>query len=110
MCISINENCFGAMLALDKSLIWNIEFVTSRFQINYFFTYFILITLSFLPILIFSYFDNFKININRYKINKPLFKLNIILIISILVFMLIGYDWGRWINIGFTFAILTIFF
>jgi len=110
MCISINENCFGAMLALDKSLIWNIEFVTSRFQINYFFTYFILIILSFLPILIFSYFDNFEISINRYKINKPLFKLNIILIISILVFMLIGYDWGRWINIGFTFAILTIFF
>ena len=24
--------------------------------------------------------------------------------------MLIGYDWGRWINIGYTFTILTIFF
>ena len=67
---SINENCFGAMLALDKSLIWNIEFVTSRFQINYFYILYFN-NLSFLPILIFSYFDNFKININRYKINKP---------------------------------------
>ena len=44
------------------------------------------------------------------SINKPLLKLNIILIISVLVFMLIGYDWGRWINIGYTFAILSIFF
>ena len=24
--------------------------------------------------------------------------------------MLIGYDWGRWINIGYSFSILNLFF
>ena len=24
--------------------------------------------------------------------------------------MLIGYDWGRWINIGYTFSVLNLFF
>ena len=27
-----------------------------------------------------------------------------------LLFMLIGYDWGRWINIGYSFSILNLFF
>ena len=39
MCISLNENCFGAMFALDKTLIWNIEYVTSRFKLEYLFTH-----------------------------------------------------------------------
>ena len=32
MCRSLNENCFGAMFALDKSLIWNINYVKTRFE------------------------------------------------------------------------------
>ena len=110
MCISINENCFGAMFALDKTLIWNIEYVTSRFKIEYLLTYLLIIILCFSPIILYSYYDNFKINFGKISVNKTLLKLNLFLIASIFLFMLIGYDWGRWINIGYSFLILTIFF
>jgi len=110
MCISINENCFGAMFALDKTLVWNIEYVTSRFEIEYLLTHLLIIILVFCPIIFYSYYDSFKINIGKFSIKKILLKLNLILIASIFVFMLIGYDWGRWINIGYSFLILTIFF
>tara|TARA_B100001057_G_C22627725_1_gene863146 strand:- start:284 stop:874 length:591 start_codon:yes stop_codon:yes gene_type:complete len=110
MCLSIKENCFGAMFALDKTLIWNIEYVTSRFKLEYLLRYLFLIILCFSPIFAYSYFDNLKIRVGNILINKFLIKLNSLLIISILLFMLIGYDWGRWINIGYSFSLLTLFF
>ena len=110
MCISINENCFGAMFALDKTLFWNIEYVTSRFKIEYLFTHLLIIILCFSPIILYSYYDTFKISIGKISIKKTLLKLNLFLIASIFLFMIIGYDWGRWINIGYSFLILTVFF
>ncbi len=110
MCNSLNENCFGAMFALDKTLIWNIEYVTSRFKLEYLFTHLIIIILCFAPIILYSYFDNFKIYIGNFSLKKILLKLNLLLIFSMLLFMLIGYDWGRWINIGYSFSILNLFF
>ncbi len=110
MCISLNENCFGAMFALDKTLLWNIEYVTSRFKLEYLFTYLVIIILCFTPIMLHSYFDDFKIRIGSYYFKKILLKLNLLLIFSVFLFMLIGYDWGRWINIGYSFSILNLFF
>ena len=110
MCISINENCFGAMYALDKTLLWNIEYVTSRFKLEYLFIHLIIIILCFTPIMFYSYFDNFKICIGNFSAKKVLLKLNLLLIVSVCLFMYIGYDWGRWINIGYSFSILTLFF
>ena len=110
MCISLNENCFGAMYALDKTLLWNIEYVTSRFKLEFLFTHLIIIILCFMPVMLYSYFDNFKICIGNFCTNKVLLKLNLLLIISVFLFMLIGYDWGRWINIGYSFSILNLFF
>jgi len=110
MCISINEKCFGAMLALDKTLMWNIRYVSTRFEYDYFLRHFLIIILCFSPIIIFSYFDKYKLSIGNILIKKILLKLNLLLIISILVFMLVGYDWGRWINIGYFFSLITIIF
>tara|TARA_S200000501_G_scaffold368829_1_gene407283 strand:- start:2318 stop:3517 length:1200 start_codon:yes stop_codon:yes gene_type:complete len=110
MCLSINEACFGAMLALDKSLLWNINYVLSRFEFTYLIRYFFVILLCFSPIIIFSYTDALKIKIKNFEIRKPFFLINLILIFSIFLFMLIGYDWGRWINIGYFFSIFTFFF
>ena len=63
-----------------------------------------------MPVMLYSYFDNFKICIGNFCIKKVLLKLNLLLIFSVFLFMLIGYDWGRWINIGYSFSILTLFF
>ena len=110
MCTSINEACFGAMLVLDKTLSWNINYVLSRFEFSYLIRYIFILLLCFSPILIFSYTDNLKMQLGSVKIKKPFFFINITLIFSILLFMLIGYDWGRWINIGYFFSIFTLFF
>tara|TARA_B100001057_G_scaffold320733_1_gene320967 strand:- start:5457 stop:6656 length:1200 start_codon:yes stop_codon:yes gene_type:complete len=110
MCISLNENCFGAMYALDKTLLWNIEYVTSRFKLEYLITHLIIIIFCFTPTILYSYFDDFKFNIGIFSVKKILLKLNLLLIFSMFLFMLIGYDWGRWINIGYSFSILTLFF
>ena len=110
MCISINEPCYGAMFFLDKYLPFNFEFISSRFKIEYFIRHLLLIIICFGPILAFSYFDDLKLKISNYIVKKPLLKLNLILILSIFIFMTIGFDWGRWINIGYSLSILTLFF
>ncbi len=110
MCISLNEACFGAMLVLDKTLSWNINYVISRFEIEYLIRYLLILLLCFSPILIFSYVDRLKIKLGNIEIKKPFFIVNFTLIFSILLFMLIGYDWGRWIHIGYFFSIFTLFF
>ena len=110
MCISINEKCYGAMLFLDKHLPFNIEFMSLRFKIEYLVRYLLLILICFSPILAFSYFDNLKLKIGNIFIKKSLLKLNLFLIFSIFMFMIIGFDWGRWINIGYSFSVFTLFF
>ena len=110
MCLSINESCFGAMFALDKTLLWNIDYVYSRFKAEYLVRHLFIIILCFSPIFIFSYFDKFNIKIGNILIKKFLLKINVILFFSILLFMIVGYDWGRWINIGYSFSILTFIF
>ena len=110
MCLSINESCFGAMFALDKTLLWNIDYVYSRFKAEYLFRHLFIIILCFSPIFIFSYFDKFNIKIGNILIKKFLLKINLILFFSILLFMIVGYDWGRWINIGYSFSIFTFIF
>lgn len=110
MCISINEECYGGMLFLDKSLPFNIEFMSLRFKVEYLIRWLLLILICFSPILAFSYYDNLKLKIGNIFIKKSLLKLNLFLIFSIFMFMIIGFDWGRWINIGYSFSIFTLFF
>ena len=110
MCLSINESCFGAMFALDKTLLWNIDYVYSRFKAEYLVRHLFIIILCFSPFFIFSYFDKFNLKIGNILIKKFLLKINIILFFSILLFMIVGYDWGRWINIGYSFFNFNFYF
>jgi len=110
MCQSLNEDCFGAMFALDKSLIWNINYVITRFENIYLLRYFFVIIICFSPILLFSFYENKKLIIENLSISKFKFLMYLISIFSILIFMLIGFDWGRWINIGYAMSVFTLFF
>lgn len=110
MCTSINEECFGAMLTLDKSLLWNINYVTSRFEISFLIRHIIVICLIFFPIISLFFFEKRKIFLGNTSFKNSLFYFQLLVIFQIFVFMLIGYDWGRWINIGYTFSVLNLFF
>ena len=110
MCRSLNENCFGAMFALDKSLIWNINYVKTRFENIYLLRYFFVIIICFSPILLLSFYEKKKLIIENLSIYNSKFLMYIISIFLILIFMFIGFDWGRWINIGYIMSVFTLCF
>ena len=110
MCRSLNENCFGAMFALDKSLIWNINYVKTRFENIYLLRYFFVIIICFSPILLLSFYEKKKLIIENLSIYNSKFLMYLISIFLILIFMFIGFDWGRWINIGYIMSVFTLCF
>ena len=99
MCKAIKEPCFGSMSFLDKPLSNNINYVVSRFKIEYLIRYSFIFIICFYPI-----FNLFKKN------KKNLFVQYVICVLPTFVLFYIGYDWGRYLNILYVFSLLTIIF
>ena len=99
MCKAIKEPCFGSMSFLDKPLSNNINYVVSRFKIEYLIRYSFIFIICFYPI-----FNLFKKN------KKILFVQYVICVLPTFVLFYIGYDWGRYLNILYIFSLLTIIF
>ena len=99
MCEAIKEPCFGSMSFLDKPLSNNINYVVSRFKIEYLIRYSFIFIICFYPI-----FNLFKKN------KKILFVQYVICVLPTFVLFYIGYDWGRYLNILYIFSLLTIIF
>lgn len=109
----IGESCYMACgLLLSKSTIYQ------QFQVNFssysfavFFRYFSIIIIGFGPIFLLSFYSKFK-NKNYFFFNK--FKnllLPILTLLSpVILLFAMGSDWGRWVNISYTFTILFYFF
>jgi len=104
ICLSLNENCYGAIEALDKSLKWQINYQTSRFQIFHLFKIVFILILSFLPFFLIFY------KISNKKKNLVIFLSFAVSIFPTLIFFIIGFDWGRWINISYTLCFLKLCF
>jgi hypothetical protein len=101
MCDAIKEPCFGSMRFLDQPLSNNINYVVSRFKIEYLIRYSFIFAICFYPI--------FNLLIKNKKINI-IFAQYILCILPTFVLFYIGYDWGRYLNILYIFSILTIIF
>ena len=99
MCEAIKEPCFGSMSFLDKTLSNNINYVVSRFKIEYLIRYSFIFIMCFYPI--------FNL-LNKNK--KNLFTQYIICVLPTFILFYIGYDWGRYLNILYVFSLLTIIF
>tara|TARA_B110000971_G_C19912210_1_gene455084 strand:- start:417 stop:923 length:507 start_codon:yes stop_codon:yes gene_type:complete len=99
MCEAIKEPCFGSMSFLDQPLSNNINYVVSRFKIEYLIRYSFIFIICFYPI-----FNLLKKN------KKILFVQYIICIVPSFILFYIGYDWGRYLNILYVFSLLTIIF
>lgn len=104
ICNSIKENCFGAIEALDKDLKWQINYQFSRFNLIHLIRFLFLILLTFFPIFLIFY-KNYK-----KKINIMIAIFYIICISHIFIFFIIGFDWGRWINITYTLSFIKFCF
>ena len=101
MCDAIKEPCFGSMRFLDQPLSNNINYVVSRFKIEYLIRYSFIFAICFYPI--------FNLLIKNKKVNI-IFAQYILCILPTFVLFYIGYDWGRYLNILYIFSILTIIF
>ena len=106
------EKCYMSANLLVKNTIYfnTLDAVHQNANIQHYLRYLIIFLVGFLPLNILLFQNSFKNKSNF--INKN-FKLHIIFFIlyspSILLFIF-GYDWGRWINITYTFAILLYFY
>jgi len=109
---NFNENCYGALTFL-KSKSGVLQQFTDNFPIyklNYFIRYFVIIIVGFLPLWILSFNSNFKnLIIPKNKIKNFLIILLILLIFVPVCFAAMA-DWGRVVNISYTFSVLTFFY
>jgi len=105
------ETCYmSCSLLLSKSTIS--QQFTSNFHAYSFeniIRYIWIILIGFAPLFLLIYFSKLKINkdriLNYTKYN--LFIIFLILLSPVILLFLMGYDWGRWVNISYTFTLLT---
>ncbi len=98
MCSAIGEPCFGAMNFLDQSLKFQINYGVSKFKLEYLIRHLAIFSVCFFPIII------------LFKNKNNLFYQYIICVIPTFLFFYISYDWGRYLNILYTFSMLTLIF
>ena len=109
----MGESCYMSCgLLLSKSTLYQ------QFQANFniysftiFLRYFLIIIIGFGPIFLLSFYSKFK-NKNYFlfkKFKNLLFPI-LTLISPLILLFAMGSDWGRWVNISYTFTILFYFF
>ena len=107
------EVCYMSCgLLKDKSTIYQ-QFTGNfhKYSFEVFFRYFLIILIGYGPLFILSFSSSLnekKIIIFK-KFNHLLFPLLILLAPIILLFAM-GYDWGRWVNIGYFFSVIFYFY
>ena len=116
MCLSLmvnfKEDC-GMALSLLKTKSGIVQQFTANYpfyKFNYLLRYLLIIFIGFFPLFLLSanYKFNKKINpIFSFKTFLPVFIILLFLSFSILMFM---QDWGRAVNMAYTFSIFTFFF
>ena len=101
MCKAINEPCFGAMNFLDYSFKDQMNYGLSRLKIEYIFRYLFIFIICFFPFLLIFYDQKNKTGI---------FLGYIVCVIPTFIFLYVSFDWGRYLNILYTFSVITLIF
>ena len=112
------KNDFGEVCYMSCELLKDKSTISQQFTGNFhkysfevFFRYFLIILIGYGPLFILSFSSSLnekKIIIFK-KFNHLLFPLLILLAPIILLFAM-GYDWGRWVNIGYFFSVIFYFY
>ena len=101
MCKAINEPCFGAMNFLDYSFKDQMNYGLSRLKIEYIIRYLFIFIICFFPFLLIFYDQKNKTGI---------FLGYIVCVIPTFIFLYVSFDWGRYLNILYTFSVITLIF
>ena len=108
-----NEICYmSCALLKSKSTIYQ-QFYGNfhKYSFEVFLRYFLIIIIGFGPLFILSF--NSKINVKNLFFFKSFSNLllPILLLLSpVIILFAMGYDWGRWVNISYFFAIVFYFY
>ena len=102
---NINESCYMScgLLNTKSSIAVQFTAVWDILTFNILFRYFLIIAVSFFPLLLLYRNSKLKNKVFLFKkLSLPIF----LLLLPSLILFASGTDWGRWVNITYTFSIL----
>ncbi len=115
---SLKEN-FGQDCYMSCGLLLSKSSIISQFRGSYelytlhpevILRYFLIILVGFGPIFLLSFNSKLKIKILFFKHFENLFYPILLLLSPVLILFAMGVDWGRWVNISYTFTVLFYFY
>ena len=114
MCVYLvnefDEQCYMSAAMLTSSTIhFDTLWIHTNANFEHYFRYILIFLIGFLPLNVLIIKNNFKNKNNFITKNFKLHTLFFLLYTPSLLLFMYGYDWGRWINITYTFSILLYF-
>ena len=110
---NFNENCYMscALLKTKSSILDQFKGNFHKYSLEVFIRYSMIIIFGFAPLIILmnNSYTQFKNLIFFKNFEKFLFP-SILLLSPIIVLFAMGYDWGRWVNIGYFFSATLYFY
>ena len=113
---SLKEN-FGEDCYMSCGLLLSKSSIIAQFKSNFglysfevFLRYFLIILIGFGPIFLLSLNAKLKIKVLFFKHFKNLLYPILLILTPALVLFAMGADWGRWVNISYTFTVLFYFY
>ena len=108
---NFGEVCYGSCAFWGKHTITSNFTSTNQLYAPYvFIRYFLIILVGFAPFFLLSFNSKLKIKILFFKNFNNLLYPVLIILTPVLVLFAMGTDWGRWVNISYTFIILFYFY
>ena len=106
---NFNEKCYMSceLLKTKSSLYQQFEGNLGRYSFVILFRYFLIFLIGFGPLFLLLLNSKPTSDILFFKMFKNLFFPFLILLSPIVLLFAMGYDWGRWVNIGYFFSITT---
>ena len=105
-----NETCYMscARLKTTATILQNFQHNIPRYSIEVFIRYFLIILIGFGPLFILLFYSEFKNkNLLIFKNFKNLLYPFLIILSPTIILFAMGGDWGRWVNIIYTFSLLA---
>jgi len=107
-----SEKCYmSASLLMSNTIYFDtFDVVHGNASFKHYFRYFMIFFIGFFPLNVLIFQNSFNQNSNFLDNNLKLRTVFLILYTPSILLFIFGYDWGRWINITYTFSILLYFY
>ena len=109
---NFSERCYMSADLLIKNTIYfsTIEVVHSNANFSHYLRYILIFLIGFLPLNVLILKNKFLFKKNFLSKNFDLYFIFFALYSPAILLFIFGYDWGRWVNITYTFSILLYLF